>query len=164
MPLWKSEAKTDKAVADGLGVSVNTVRRCINRYLSSGINLAVFDDERSGRPPEITDDAKSWIISEPVKSPVNLVMLQNYGHWQHCTNTYKHTLKKPASHAKKQLQNHGFRNISKRWILSRSKSSIILNGKTLILRIRCMKSFWYINRSRCSWTIMRISSYRMTGI
>ena len=58
MLLWKSEAKTDKAIADGLGVSVNTVRRCIDRYLNNGINLAIFDDERSGRPAEITDDAK----------------------------------------------------------------------------------------------------------
>ena len=30
--LWKSEAKTDKAIADGLGISVNTVRRCIDRF------------------------------------------------------------------------------------------------------------------------------------
>jgi len=37
---------------------VNTVRRCIDRYLNNGINLAIFDDERSGRPAEITDDAK----------------------------------------------------------------------------------------------------------
>ena len=40
MLLQKSEAKTDKAIADGLGVSVNTVRRCIDRYLNNGINLA----------------------------------------------------------------------------------------------------------------------------
>lgn len=38
--LWKSEVKTDKAIADGLGISVNTVRRCIDRYLNGGINLA----------------------------------------------------------------------------------------------------------------------------
>lgn len=37
---------------------MNTVRCCIDRYLNSGINLAIFDDERSGRPAEITDDAK----------------------------------------------------------------------------------------------------------
>ncbi len=61
--LCKSEAKTDKAIVDGLGISVNTVRRCIDRYLSSGIDLAIFDNERSGHPTEITDDAKSWIIS-----------------------------------------------------------------------------------------------------
>lgn len=72
MLLWKSEAKTDKAIADGLGVSVNTVHRCINRYFSSGINLAVFDEERSSRPPEITDDAKSWIISVACQKPCEL--------------------------------------------------------------------------------------------
>ena len=72
MLLWKSEAKTDKAIADGLGVSVNTVRRCIDRYLNSGINLAVFDNERSGRPVEITDDAKSWIVSIACQKPCDL--------------------------------------------------------------------------------------------
>lgn len=35
--LWKSEAKTDKAIVDGLGISVNTVWRCNDRYLNSGI-------------------------------------------------------------------------------------------------------------------------------
>ena len=72
MLLWKSEAKTDKAIADGLGVSVNTVRRCIDRYLNNGINLAIFDDERSGRPAEITDDAKSWIVSIACQKPCDL--------------------------------------------------------------------------------------------
>ena len=62
--LWKSEAKTDKAIADGLGISVNTVRRCIDRYLNGGINLAIFDNDRSGRPVEITDDAMRAIAKK----------------------------------------------------------------------------------------------------
>lgn len=70
--LWKSEAKTDKAIAYGLGISVNTVRRCVDRYLNSGIDLAIFDDERSGRPVEITDDAKAWIISTACQKPCDL--------------------------------------------------------------------------------------------
>lgn len=72
MLLWKSEAKPDKTIADNLGVAVNTVRRCIDRYNASGMNLALFDDERSGRPPEITDDAKSWIISIACQKPCGL--------------------------------------------------------------------------------------------
>ena len=72
MLLWKSEGKTDKSIAEGLGVSVNTVRRCVDRYLNSGINLAIFDDERSGRPVEITDDAKSWIVSIACQKPCDL--------------------------------------------------------------------------------------------
>lgn len=51
---------------------MNTVRRCIDRYLNSGINIAVFDDERSGRPAEITDDAKSWIVSIACQKPCDL--------------------------------------------------------------------------------------------
>lgn len=70
--LWKSEARSDKSIADGLGISVNTVRRCIDQYLSNGINLALFDEERSGRPPEITDDAKAWIISIACQKPCEL--------------------------------------------------------------------------------------------
>ena len=72
MLLWKSEGKTDKSIADGLGISVNTVRRCVDRYLNSDINLAIFDDERSGRPVEITDDAKSWIVSVACQKPCDL--------------------------------------------------------------------------------------------
>lgn len=46
-----------------LGISVNTVRRCINCYFNSGINSAICDDERFGRSVGIIDDAKSWIVS-----------------------------------------------------------------------------------------------------
>ena len=70
--LWKSEAKPDKTIADNLAVAVNTVRRCINRYNASGMNLALFDDERSGRPSEITDDAKAWVISIACRKPCDL--------------------------------------------------------------------------------------------
>lgn len=70
--LWKSEARTDQSIADGLGIAVNTVRRCVDRYLESGINLALFDNERSGRPTEITDDAKSWIISVACQKPCDI--------------------------------------------------------------------------------------------
>lgn len=70
--LWKSQARSDKSIADSLGISVNTVRRCVDQYLSGGINLALFDEERSGRPPEITDDAKAWIISIACQKPCEL--------------------------------------------------------------------------------------------
>ena len=70
--LSKSEGKADKTVADGLGISVNTVRRCVRRYNEGGVNLALFDDDRSGRPVEITDDAKAWIISVACQKPCDL--------------------------------------------------------------------------------------------
>lgn len=70
--LWKSESMPDKTIADNLDVSVNTVRRCVDRYISGGVNLALFDDERSGRPVEITDDAKAWVTSIACQKPCDL--------------------------------------------------------------------------------------------
>ena len=164
MLLWKSEAKTDKAIADGLGVSVNTVRRCINRYLNSGINLAVFDNERSGRPPEITDDAKSWIVSIACQKPYDLGYAAEL--WT-LAALHKHI----QAHAEeagyprlKTVTKPWFKNISKRWRLNRSKLNIILNVKIRILRTKCMMSFWFINKWRCSLMIMELSPYWTTGI
>ena len=70
--LWKSDSMPDKTIADNLGISINTVRRCIGRYISGGLNLALYDDERSGRPVEITDDARAWVISIACQKPCDL--------------------------------------------------------------------------------------------
>ena len=72
MLLWKSEGRTFPDIADALDVSIPTVRRCIERFNTNGMNLALFDDDRSGRPPEITDDAKSWVISVACQKPCEL--------------------------------------------------------------------------------------------
>lgn len=72
MLLWKSDGRTFPDIADALDVSVPTVRRCIERFNTYGMNLALFDDERSGRPIEITDDAKAWIISIACQKPCEL--------------------------------------------------------------------------------------------
>ena len=70
--LWKSESMPDKTIAGNLGISVNTVRRCVDRYISGGMNPALFDDERSGRPVEVTDDAKAWVTSIACQKPCDL--------------------------------------------------------------------------------------------
>ena len=72
MLLWKADGRTFSDIADALAVSVPTVRRCIERFNTNGMNLALFDDDRSGRPIEITDDAKAWIISIACQKPCEL--------------------------------------------------------------------------------------------
>jgi len=74
MLLWKSEAKTDKAIADGLGVSVNTARLRLPTMQNHGLSVS------------------------PAKSPVTLAMPQNYGHWLRCINIYRCMRKKQAIH------------------------------------------------------------------
>lgn len=72
MLLWKSNGRTYPDIADALDVSIPTVRRCIERFHTNGMNPALFDDDRSGRPVEITDDAKAWIVSIACQKPCEL--------------------------------------------------------------------------------------------
>ena len=77
-PLFLAQKSVDAAEADKQVVTdlFDTLKanldRCIGRYRNSGIQPAIFDDDRSGRPPEITDDAKSWIVSVACQKPCDL--------------------------------------------------------------------------------------------
>lgn len=46
-------------IAEKLAVSPSIVRLCISKYHNGGIENALFDKRRPGRPFEITDDVKA---------------------------------------------------------------------------------------------------------
>jgi len=74
--LQKEKAIPDKQIADGLGVAVNTVRLCIQKYLENGVDAALSDVQRKGRPSEITSDAIAWITSIACQRPTELGFAQ----------------------------------------------------------------------------------------
>ena len=48
------------SISDIAGIydlSTNTVRLCLDKYKAGGVKAALFDEQRNGRPVEITDDA-----------------------------------------------------------------------------------------------------------
>ena len=51
------------AVAEAIGVTHQTVLRCLDRAVRFGVMAALDDSPRPGKPPEITDDAKAWLVS-----------------------------------------------------------------------------------------------------
>ena len=59
-------------IAEKIAVSSATVRLCVSKYYEGGIEKALFDTQRPGRPSEITDDAKAWIINLACQRPVEL--------------------------------------------------------------------------------------------
>lgn len=61
-----------REIASIYDLSTNTVRLCIEKYVSGGTGSALFDEQRAGRPVEITDDAKSWILSVACQKPCEL--------------------------------------------------------------------------------------------
>jgi transposase len=51
------------AVGETIGVTHQTVQRCLNRAVRLGAMAALDDSPRPGKAPEITDDAKAWLVS-----------------------------------------------------------------------------------------------------
>ncbi|NBH15879.1 winged helix-turn-helix transcriptional regulator, partial [Lachnospiraceae bacterium] len=70
--LYKADGMTYQEIAEKLAISTATVRLCITKFKKGGVDAAIFDIQRSGRPLEITDDAKAWIISVACQRPAEL--------------------------------------------------------------------------------------------
>lgn len=51
------------AVGEAMGVTHQTVLRCLARAVRFGAMAALDDSPRLGKAPEITDDARAWLVS-----------------------------------------------------------------------------------------------------
>src|SRR5690349_21130186 len=51
------------AVGQALGVHHQTVQRCVERAIADGVLAALDDRPRPGKKPEITVEAKAWLVS-----------------------------------------------------------------------------------------------------
>lgn len=60
--------KIDK-IAEKIDLNRNSIILCIKKYREGGIKKALYDEERKGRNPEITDEEKSIIIDIACKKP-----------------------------------------------------------------------------------------------
>lgn len=69
--LYKADGISFEEIATRLNISTRTVGLCISKYKDGGINAALFDATRPGRPSEISDEAKAWIISIACQRPVD---------------------------------------------------------------------------------------------
>ena len=51
------------AVGEAIGVTHQTVQRCMRRAERLGVMAALDDSPRPGKTPKITDDARAWLVS-----------------------------------------------------------------------------------------------------
>lgn len=61
--LFFYDGKTIGFIADKLDLNRKSVELCIDKFLEAGIDVALTDSSRPGRPVEISDDEKAWVIS-----------------------------------------------------------------------------------------------------
>ena len=70
--LLKADGIAIDAIADKVGLNRKSVMLCINKYLTGGVENALYDAPGRGRNSEITDDEKAWIINIACQKPVDL--------------------------------------------------------------------------------------------
>ena len=70
--LLKADGETVNAIADKAGVCRATVLRCLKKYKEGGLERALHDGKRSGRPPKYTDVEKEWVIGAACQKPIEL--------------------------------------------------------------------------------------------
>ena len=95
--LYKADGVSFDDIPARLNISKRTVRLCISKFNTGGLDAALFDAKRSGRPAEVSDDAKAWIINLACQRPADLGYSQEL--W---------TLAKLHKHIQQHAQQAGF--------------------------------------------------------
>jgi hypothetical protein len=60
------------AVAGAVGVTPQTVGRCLGRAAELGVIEALDDRPRAGRDPVVTPEAKTWLVALACRKPKEL--------------------------------------------------------------------------------------------
>lgn len=65
------EGKSVSELARILKTNRPKIERCIDKALQFGVEAALTDLQRSGRPPQITDEAKAWLVNLACQRPMD---------------------------------------------------------------------------------------------
>ena len=67
--LLKANGESTDQIADKVGLNRNSILLCIKKYKEGGVANAIYDAPGRGRPVEITDDERTWIINLACQKP-----------------------------------------------------------------------------------------------
>ena len=70
--LMSADGMANAEIAAALGIHRNTVATYITRYIAAGLEYAMNDSARTGKPNSITDEEKAWITNFACTKPKEL--------------------------------------------------------------------------------------------
>mgnify|MGYP000877488445 CR=1 FL=1 len=70
--LLRDSGETLVSIAEKVGLAVNSVRLCVTKYLEGGVEHALSDGARSGRPREIDDADRAFVVDLACQRPADL--------------------------------------------------------------------------------------------
>ena len=70
--LLRSDGVSPSEIHRRLHIQSKSVQLCLDKFRSDGLMRALQDDQRSGHPKEISEEAMQWIVQTAKKSPRTL--------------------------------------------------------------------------------------------
>ena len=70
--LLRDSGETPGPVAEKVGLAADGVRLCVTKYLEGGVERALSDGARSGRPREIDDADRAFVVDLACQRPADL--------------------------------------------------------------------------------------------
>ena len=67
--LYSANGMSNTEISQTIGVHPNTVANFVNKYIAAGLEYAMNDATRSGKPNSITDEEKIWITNIACTKP-----------------------------------------------------------------------------------------------
>lgn len=67
-----ADGKTPTQIQSALGVSRPTIYKCVDKALAAGVDTGLRDRYHRPRAPQITEDAKAWVIDLACRKPKDL--------------------------------------------------------------------------------------------
>jgi len=128
MLLGYAGGETISSIAKRLGTNRPKVERCIDKALELGALAALSDIQRSGRTPDITPEARAWVVSLACQKPKDLGY--SFELW---------TMRLLSQHVKSHCEQAGHPSLSR---LARGTVSKILRQS----KVRPYKITYYVER------------------
>jgi transposase len=70
--LQHASGASTSLIAKRLGITRGKITRCVGKALAMGVNVALKDLPRAGRPPSITEQAEAWLTGLACQKPKEL--------------------------------------------------------------------------------------------
>ena len=70
--LLRDSGESLPSIAEKVGCDRNSVKLCIGKYREGGVERALYDDPRSGRPREIDDADRAFVVDLACQRPADL--------------------------------------------------------------------------------------------
>lgn len=129
---------------------------CVNKYLETGVENALFNTPCRARNAEMTDGEKAWIINIAYQKPVNLGYSAKVWTWALFTKHINNFAEEAGHTRLSTISQSKVRTILEKADIKPNKITYYCENRDPDFDQKCIMFFWYIKR--CLYSLMRMDS------